>query len=224
MTLLPVSSGDPHVPAHNAERDAINALQAEVDQRIPFPTGALTGDLLRWDGAQWVTTETRFFEGVGRPEGNFAAPVGSRYIDKNAAQGAVEWVKRSGGDSAFGWLVLAGDTGLRDISSVILKPAGSFVYAAHVRRIGHVVDMFLNLRAPSAGGTWTVFNTLAGFGPGYSRLGLLQDYRENRSTGNEVTSNGGVVIHGTVAGKSEIWNGTWLTPHAWPTSLPGSAA
>lgn len=111
MTLNPVSSGDPHVPAHNAERDAINALELEVAQKITLPPGAQTGDLLRWDGTQWLTTETRMFEGNGNPNGLIAAPVGSRYVDKNATHGAVEWIKNGGGDSNTGWMTLVGDSG-----------------------------------------------------------------------------------------------------------------
>lgn len=104
MPLSPVSSGDPHVPAHNSERDAINALEQNVASRIPFPPGAATGDLLRWDGVRWLTTETRFFEGEGDPNGVVAAPVGSRYVDKLATNGAVEWVKAYDGDANTGWV------------------------------------------------------------------------------------------------------------------------
>lgn len=108
MPLDPVASGDPHVPAHNEERDAINALEIDVSRRIPLPSGASTGDLLRWDGTAWVTTETRFFEGNGSPNGKVAAPVGSRYVDKQATGGAVEWVKNSGGTGNTGWASAVG--------------------------------------------------------------------------------------------------------------------
>lgn len=103
MTLDDVSTGDPHVPAHNAERAAINALQNLLDSKITLPSGLATGDLLRWDGTQIVSTETRFFEGNGTPNGVVAAPVGSRYVDKLATKGAVEWVKVTDGDSNTGW-------------------------------------------------------------------------------------------------------------------------
>lgn len=224
MPLDPVSSGDPHVPAHNAERTAINDLEVAVGDRIPFPPGAATGDLLRWDGTAWVTTETRFFEGEGRPDGVFAAPVGSRYIDKTAEQGAVEWVKRSGGDSNVGWLVLAGDTGWRNIASLATVPGGATVHSARVRRLGHVVDMFFDLTMPTANGTWTLFNAMTGFGPGYSLYAGLHDNNELASTGGTlVDSDGGVFIYKTLAGKRDRFHGTWLTSDPWPTVLPGAA-
>lgn len=122
MSLSPVSSGDPHVPAHNAEREEINALAALIDDRIPFPGGLATGDLLRWDGTQFVSTETRFFEGHGNPNGVVAAPVGSRYVDMDATRGAVDWVKSSGGTGNTGWsssigaLAPIGQTGTISIS------------------------------------------------------------------------------------------------------------
>lgn len=112
MTLLPVSEGDPHVPAHNAERDAINDIQEALDTKISLPPGAATGDLLRWDGTQWLTTETRFFEGDGVPNGVVAAPLGSRYVDKTGLDGVVEWAKTSGAESNTGWQPIGySDTG-----------------------------------------------------------------------------------------------------------------
>lgn len=108
MSLDPVALDDPHVPAHNAERDAINALQEELATKIDLPPGLATGDLLVWDGTKIVSTETRFFEGQGGPNGVVAAPVGSRYVDKLATQGAVEWVKNAGGEGNTGWATAVG--------------------------------------------------------------------------------------------------------------------
>lgn len=117
VNLDPVALDDPHVPAHNEERDAINALQQQVNGKISLPPGAATGDLLRWDGTQWLTTETRFLEGNGSPNGSVSAPVGSRYVDMSASGGSVEWVKRSGGGGNTGWITLLGDSGWVEIGS-----------------------------------------------------------------------------------------------------------
>lgn len=225
MPLLPVSSGDPHVAAHNAERDAINALETAMDTKITLPAGAATGDFLRWDGVQWTTTETRFFEGEGRPDGAFAAPVGSRYIDKTASQGAVEWVKRSGGDSNAGWMCLAGDTGLRNIASLVSKPAGAIINTAYVRRIGQVVDFYFDLTMPSSTANWQLLTSLAGFAPGFNRYAGLQDNSELGNTrGTVIEADGGIVIYGPQPGNRDRYEGTFLTPDPWPTSLPGVAA
>lgn len=224
MPLDPVSSGDPHVPAHNAERDAINALEIEVDTKISLPPGAATGDLLRWDGTQWLTTETRFFEGEGRPDGVVAAPVGSRYIDKLGAQGAVEWSKKAGGDTAFGWFCLAGDTGRRNIASLFTVGNG-IIHSAFVSRVGHVVDLWFDITMPSnMTGTVQVLAALPGFSPGYIRYAALQDNKENASTnGTQVQADGGVTIYGVQGGKRDRFSGVWTTRDPWPSTLPGSA-
>ena len=224
MSLDPVAQGDPHVPAHNEEREAINNLQTALESKITLPAGAATGDLLRWDGVEWVTTETRFFEGNGRPDGVFAAPVGSRYIDKTAQQGAVEWVKRTGGDSNTGWLCLAGDTGLRNISSLLAKPNGAVVNTAYVRRVGSVVDIYLDVKMPSGGATWNPISAIPGFGPGYSRLGAFTPYLGTANAGNAIDNDGGIFLYGPVAGKQDRFAATFLTPDPWPVTLPGVAA
>jgi len=107
-TLPPVTTGDPHPGAHNAERTEMNAMNSRIDAKIPKPSGAQTGDLLIWDGTAWVTTETRFFEGNGNPNNVVAAPVGSRYINKTAIKSDVEWVKSSGGTGNTGWTTSVG--------------------------------------------------------------------------------------------------------------------
>lgn len=224
MSLNPVSSGDPHVPAHNAERDAINNLEQEVNRRIPLPVGAATGDLLRWDGTQWLTTETRFFEGNGRPDGKVAAPVGSRYIDKTGAQGAVEWVKRAGGDTSDGWICLAGDTGRRNIASLFTVGNGK-IWSAYVSRVGHVVDLWFDITMPSnQGGTVEILPALPGFSPGYARFAALQDNKENASTnGTLVQADGGITIYGVQGGKRDKFSGIWSTRDPWPSTLPGAS-
>ncbi len=97
--------------ALNEQRTAINTLQNTMVEKISMPAGAATGDLLRWSGIEWETTETRFLEGNGAPNGVVSAPLGSRYIDKLATLGQVEWVKATGGGGNTGWIVLAGDSG-----------------------------------------------------------------------------------------------------------------
>lgn len=225
MPLDPVSSGDPHVPAHNAERDAINALEAEMETKIPYPSGAATGDLMRWGGTAWETTETRFFEGEGRPDGVFAAPVGSRYIDKIAAQGAVEWVKRSGADSNVGWMCLAGDTGRRNVAALIDKRTTAVVNAALLIRVGQVVELYIDIKMPSnVTSPYTLFTLPVGFRPMYTRYGALTDNKEGADTGGTaVFADGRVNIYTPVAAKTDRYSGNWLTADAWPAVLPGSA-
>lgn len=222
--LEPVFVNDPLPAALNEERTAINSLSEEVTKRILLPGGLQTGDLLVWDGTQIVSTETRFLEGNGRPDGVVAAPPGSRYIDKTGADGAVEWVKRAGADSNVGWFCIAGDTLVRNIAALIDKGNGT-VHAAYVSRVGNTVDMFLDLTMPSnKTATWTLFAALPGFGPGYNRLAALQDNNEAASSGGTaLTTAGGVIIYGVQGGKRDRFTGTWTTRDPWPQPLPGAA-
>ena len=223
MPLDPIAQGDTHVPAHNEEREAINALEQTMEGKITLPAGLQTGDLLVWDGTQIVSTETRFLEGNGRPDGQVAAPVGSRYIDKTGAQGAVEWAKRAGGTTNVGWICLAGDTGWRDISAVIDRGNGT-IHTARIRRIGHLVDLYLDITMPSnKTTTWPLFSAMPGFSPGISRYGILIDNQELATNGNYINSLGGITFTGVIGGKRDRYSGTWSTSDAWPSPLPGAS-
>lgn len=225
MSLPPVSQGDPHTPAHNAERDAINALEEALKTKIGLPSGASTGDLLRWDGTQWLTTETRFFEGEGRPDGQIAAPIGSRYVDKLGAQGAVEWVKRAGTpDSAVGWICLAGDTGDRNISASVLKRTGTVVNSGHLQRSGQIVHFYVDITMPTnVSSPYKIFDLPLGFRPIHDIYGGLTDNKEGADTGGTLVMATGVVnIYTPVAGKRDRYHGIWPTQDAWPSALPGT--
>lgn len=218
--------GDPLPQALNEDRDNLEYLDAEVEKRIPFPTGAAFGDLLRWNGDSWETTETRFLEGEGRPDGVVAAPIGSRYIDKLGAQGAVEWVKRANADTNTGWICLAGDTGDRNISADIIKRTGVTVHSAHLQRSGQVCHFYLDLTMPSAGNLgspYKVFDLPVGFRPVHDIYGGLTDNKEGADTGGTlVAANGVINIYGPVAGKRDRYHGIWPTQDAWPAALPGA--
>lgn len=222
--LEPVYVGDSLPGALNEERDAINELAVGLETKISLPSGAAVGDLLRWDGIEWLTTETRFFEGDGRPDGVVAGPVGSRYIDKTGAQGAVEWVKRSGGDTNTGWICLAGDTGPRNVAAQTI-PGNGTVLSAILIRSGQVVEFHIYLTMPSnKPSPYLAYTLPTGFRPQYNRYGGLTDNKEGADTGGTlVASDGRILFYNPVATKSDRYSGNWLTADAWPTALPGSA-
>lgn len=224
MPLDPVAQGDPHVPAHNAERAAINQLETDVADRIPFPSGAAYGDLLWYDGINWMTTQTRYLEGEGRPEGVVAAPVGSRYHDTVGAQGAVEWTKKAGGDTNQGWICLAGDTGARNITSLVDIGNGT-VHKCVLLRVGQTVEFYIDLTMPSnRTSPYTALAVPNGFRPQYERYGGLQDNKEGADTnGTRVLQDGSIIFLGIVSSKRDRYNGHWLTADAWPNTLPGVA-
>ena len=63
--------------------------------------------------------------GTGFPNGKVSAPVGTTYVDTNATNGALKWIKRSGTDSQ-GWEVLTGDTGWRTLT-IVSKLGNSYL-------------------------------------------------------------------------------------------------
>lgn len=224
MSLDPVFVGDDLPGALNEEREAINQLNTDLDGKISHPPGAATGDMLVWDGTQWLTTETRFFEGDGRPDGVVSAPIGSRYTDKTGAQGAVEWVKRAGGVGNTGWICLAGDTGDRDISAQIIKRTGVVVASAHLQRSGQIVHFYVDIQfGTGITSPYKIFDLPAGFCPVHDIYGGLTDNKEGADTGGTlVAANGVVNIYNPVASKRDRYHGIWPTQQAWPATLPGS--
>lgn len=63
--------------------------------------------------------------GTGMPNGKVVAPVGTTYVDTNATNGALKWIKRKGNDNQ-GWEVLTGDTGWRTLN-IVSKLGASYL-------------------------------------------------------------------------------------------------
>lgn len=72
--------------------------------------------------------------GTGMPNGKVVAPVGTTYVDTNATNGALKWIKRKGNDNQ-GWEVLTGDTGWRTLN-IVSKLGASYL---KVRRKNNTV-------------------------------------------------------------------------------------
>lgn len=94
--------------------------------------------------------------GTGMPNGKVAAPVGTTYVDTNATNGALKWIKRSRTDNQ-GWEVLTGDTGWRTLN--IQSKLGSS-YLKVRRKNDTVMYQFGGL-------TWGWFGIVRRGGPGY---------------------------------------------------------
>lgn len=161
------------------------------------------------------------FAGTGSPEGKIAAPVGSVYTDTAATNGAIRWVKSSGTGSA-GWVVEYGNTGLRDISHLLLNSSGSI----SIQRIDQMV--YLNAKGIVPASTLSsgaaFLDVLpVGFRPlerrDFSSMSLLRD-GVSRSMYQFPTGAMGVWVPST--SDRYFFQHTWPTANAWPTSLPGT--
>lgn len=95
--------------------------------------------------------------GTGMPNGKVTAPVGTTYVDTNATNGALKWIKRRGTDNQ-GWEVLTGDTGWRTLP-IVSKLGNSFL---KVRRKNDTVTYQFG------GLQWGWFGIIRRGGPGYS--------------------------------------------------------
>lgn len=225
MANLPhVAVGDPLVTVLNAERDQINQNTTDIPKKIDKPTLPKKGDVLVYDGTKWASLNIGYFSGAGGPEGQVAAPVASRYTDTDNTLGALEWVKASGTGNT-GWLLVAGDTGLRNISTLVDKRNNGVVNAAQLRRSNNIVDVYFDLKMPtSIASPYTLLQLPIGFRPPFDRYGGLQDNNESAAASTLVAANGNCQLFTIVSAKSDRWTGTWITRDPWPTALPGAVA
>lgn len=95
--------------------------------------------------------------GQGMPNGKVVAPVGTTYVDTNATNGALKWIKRTGTDNQ-GWEVLTGDTGWRTLT-IASKLGASYLKVR--RKNDTVMYQFGGLQ-------WGWFGIVRRGGPGYS--------------------------------------------------------
>ena len=95
--------------------------------------------------------------GTGMPNGKVVAPVGTTYVDTNATNGALKWIKRTG-DNNQGWEVLTGDTGWRTLN-ITSKLGASFLKVR--RKNDTVMYQFGGLQ-------WGWFGIIRRGGPGYA--------------------------------------------------------
>lgn len=95
--------------------------------------------------------------GQGMPNGKVVAPVGTTYVDTNATNGALKWIKRTGNHNQ-GWEVLTGDTGWRTLN-IVSKLGASYLKVR--RKNDTVMYQFGGL-------SWGWFGIVRRGGAGYS--------------------------------------------------------
>lgn len=181
---------------------------------------------------------TRYFEGIGSPEGVVQAAVGARYIDTAATNGAIEWIKASGATSA-GWKVVYGDTGTRNVSGLVNTSIVTVITSQFIlRRRGSRVLLQAN--------DFTVVNSSnfltlpVGFRPAFN----YGHWRPLAPAGNS-SANAADVMHAQITPSYDaspyamsMWKVNRVaisaatrsnisidfeTDDPWPTTLPGTA-
>ena len=179
------------------------AAKSYVDQRVPIDS----------------------FTGTGSPEGKVAAPVGSVYTDSAATNGAIRWIKASG-TGATGWKVEYGDTGIRNITSLIEGDTGTG--RARIQRIGNTVMLALNNIPTPGEGT---FMSIPDFIPvGFRSAFNWQYLGVGKPAGIDATGpvrvgmNGDIYIYRTSSETRINGTVTYISDTPWPATLPGTPA
>ena len=93
-------------------KDELNTLK-------PNQTLSINNNTLSIAGGNNVTLPTNQWEihGMGMPNGKVSAPRGTTYVDMEATNGALKWIKTTDGGNT-GWQVFTGDTGWRTLPLV----------------------------------------------------------------------------------------------------------
>ena len=170
-------------------------------------------------GQDIARLQGRIYEGVGSPEGKVTAPVGAIYTDSAATTGAINWVKSSGTGNT-GWLVDYGDTGWRNISSLLPSDWSGVVAAARTQN--RVTITGSNVR-PATTGTTGILDLPAGFRPARKTNGVADEAGAYRPVFALNFSPYKLEIRNIAAASSWMdFSITYATKDAWPSSLPGT--
>ena len=212
-----------------ADKNYVDSQDAVLAERIDTGLGnkvnkagdTMTGNLT----VPSVTVNgSNFLTGTGSPNGVVVAPVGSTYIDRDATNGAIRWIKKTGRNSVNGWAIDYGDTGWRNITPNPL-PANIDKTDCKIRRVNDVVEVAIGYTSVINATEMVYTNSLPlGFRPAQNV------FVTGTSTGPGTSRTGGVAIDGTrIRWQSTV--GNWRTAYAryttddpWPISLPGTAA
>lgn len=160
-------------------------------------------------------------KGEGSPEGKIAAPVGSVYTDTAATNGVIRWVKASGTGNT-GWRVEYGDTGWRNISSLL--PATWTGEVALTRAQNRVTIIGTNIRPGETGNTY-LLELPAGFRPAGTTTGVGDETGAYRPLYGYSYSPYNLQVRSIAAANSWVnFSITYVTNDPWPTSLPGTPA
>lgn len=167
-------------------------------------------------GKDIARLQGRFYEGVGSPEGKVAAPVGTGYIDSAATTGAIRWIKTSGTGNT-GWKVEYGDTGWRDLSSLL--PPG-MTGAINFRRQNDWIYLILGAITGLTENVTLSIPDTAPRNAHFAEVAIANAKTTERQLFRVIGTNHVLYANGTNSTASGAVS--WMTQSSWPTSLPGT--
>ena len=192
--------------------------KTEMDYLLSrYPNGHFNGTVNDLVSAQNHYLRDRI--GAVSPEGVITAPVGTAYTDSMATNGAIKWIKASGSGNT-GWTVSVGDTGWRNITSLL---NAGYTGTAYVRRCGTLVSIMLDNVQGANGAILTLPSGFAS-AKGTSRRAMSYYYAANdRWLITLAGSTGNLSLDGS-SGASVYLDYSFQTAAVWPATLPGTAA
>lgn len=163
----------------------------------------------------------RYFEGTGSPEGTVAAAPGAEYVDLAGTNGAWVWRKRTG-VGATGWVVVDGDTGWRNISSLI---GNGWTGTVYLRRSNSNVSLQFQLNgAAAAGPDFLAGGAPVGFRPSGFASRMIGYTTTSTPTVRRGFSMSALVLPAYPTAETLYGEHASLTGDPWPAVLPGSPA
>lgn len=171
-------------------------------------------------GDSAVTASTVEIRGTGSPYGTVTPPaVGTYYTDTAGTMGAWRWIAT--GTTSASWVVQHGDTGWRDISSLLINEwVASTTYGAPcLRRIGSIIYTrggIKNGTSPQA---------LKPIPAGFGTTGFLIVPTFTTDAGfRNLNISSSAVIDAVPGSGENLLGGSWPAGGSWPSTLPGSPA
>lgn len=173
--------------------------------------------------------------GTGSPETVVTASPGMKYIDTAATNGAVEWLKVTG-VAATGWKVVYGDTGWRNVTTLI-NTVGFAATGVHIRRVNEAVNVTFNALRSIDGDPLNedIYVLPTGFqasATDYSAVNSLGNIFRSQNITNSYwatfvtpTVLRATLVHSSPASSTATFIGglSFITDQAWPTgALPGT--
>lgn len=171
-------------------------------------------------GDSAVTASTVEIRGTGSPYGVVTPPAaGTYYTDTAGTNGAWRWIAT--GTTSTSWVVQHGDTGWRDISSLLINGwVASTTYGAPcLRRIGSIIYTRGGIKNGTSPGA------LRPIPAGFGTTGFLIVPTFTTDVGfRNLNISSNAVIDGVPGSGENLLGGSWPAGDPWPSTLPGSPA
>jgi hypothetical protein len=224
----PISLPAANSPVDLADISPESSASAGTVVWAGMPVGGTVGQFMVKTGvdnydAGWSTMADQYLQGTGSPNGVVTAVVGSMYTDTAATNGAIRWIKATGSGNT-GWRVEYGDTGWREIGSVLLN--GFTATSVKIRRFGDQVSITI-FALDGSSSTGTTLYTLP---TGFASDSRIRQTWMGRSSSDQ-TPNAAITYYSNTISLANsptlITSGRgtidYLTTDTWPTTLPGTA-